>query len=79
MAAIEGLWAGMRALPPETLGDTLLLANDLAPIASPLHQRAGATSMQSAATIDFTIGEGTLISILEESEEEVKTLTAALL
>ena len=79
MQAIEGLWAGMRALPPETLGDTLLLANDLSPIASPLHERAGATSMQSASTIDFVIGEGTLNSILEESAEEVKTLTAALL
>ena len=79
MQAIEGLWAGMRALPPETLGDTLLLANDLSPVASPLHERPGATSMQSASTIDFVIGEGTLASILEESAEEVRTLTAALL
>ena len=79
MQAIEGLWAGMRALPPETLGDTLLLANDLSPIASPLHERPGATSLQAAATIDFVIGDGTLNSILEESAEEVKTLTAALL
>jgi HD-like signal output (HDOD) protein len=67
MQAIEGLWAGMRALPPETLGDTLLLANDLSPVPSPLHQRPGATSMQGASTIDFVIGEGTLNSILEES------------
>ncbi len=79
MTAIEGLWAGMRALPPETLGDTLLLANDLSPIGSPLHERPGATSIQSAATIDFVIGEGTLASIMEESAEEVKGLTAALL
>ena len=79
MSAIEELWAGMRALPPETLGDTLLLANDLSPIASPLHERPGATSIQSAATIDFVIGEGTLASIMEESAEEVKGLTAALL
>ena len=79
MAAIEGVWAGMRALPPETLGDTLLLANDLSPVQSPLHERPGATSYQSAATIDFVIGEGTLNSILEESAEEVKSLTAALL
>lgn len=79
MQAIEGLWAGMRALPPETLGDTLLLANDLSPVASPLHERPGATSLQSASTIDFVIGEGTLNSILEESAEEVKTLTAALM
>jgi HD-like signal output (HDOD) protein len=79
MDAIEAMWEGMRALPPETLGDTLMLANDLAPIPSPLHQRAGATSMQSAATIDFAIGEGSLASILAESADEVRSLTAALL
>lgn len=79
MAAIEALWVGMRALPPENLGDTLLLANDLAPVSSPLHERPGATTRSAAATIDFVIGEGTLSSILEESAEEVKSLTTALM
>ena len=79
MGAIEALWNGMRALPPETLGDTLLLAKDLAPFPSPLYQRAGATTQESAATIDFTTGEGTLAQVLAESAEEVKSLTAALL
>jgi HD-like signal output (HDOD) protein len=79
MGAIEALWNGMRALPPETLGDTLLLANDLAPSGSPLHQRAGATTPQSAATIDFATGNGTLGSILEESADEVRSLATALL
>jgi len=77
MDAIEALWHGMRALPPETLGDTLLLANDLSPVQSPLLERPGAAGMQGA-TIDFAIGEGTLASVLEESAEEVKSLTAAL-
>jgi HD-like signal output (HDOD) protein len=79
MQAIEAMWGGMRALPPETLGDTLMLANDLAPLDSPLHARPGATSRQAAATIDFVTGEGTLASILAESAEEVSSLTAALL
>jgi HD-like signal output (HDOD) protein len=79
MEAIEAMWGGMRALPPETLGDTLLLANDLSPVSSPLHERPGATTPNSAATIDFVIGDGTLASILEESAEEVQSLTAALL
>jgi HD-like signal output (HDOD) protein len=78
LEAIEAMWNGMRALPPETLGDTLMLANDLAPLDSPLHVRAGATTRQSAATIDFVTGDGTLASILAESAEEVKSLTAAL-
>eukprot|EP01034_Spumella_vulgaris_P041558 gene41558-51477_t len=44
MASVEAMWEGMRALPPENLGDTLLLANDLAPVPSPMHQRPGATT-----------------------------------
>jgi hypothetical protein len=79
MGAIDALWIGMRALPPETLGDTLLLANDLAPSASPLHQRPGATSQQAAATIDFATGNGTLAQILEQSAEDVRSLASALM
>ncbi|MGZ3181265.1 MAG: HDOD domain-containing protein [Telluria sp.] len=79
LGAIESMWDGMRALPPETLGDTLMLANDLAPVPSPMHTRPGATSPQAAATIDFSTGDGTLASILEESADEVRSLTAALL
>jgi hypothetical protein len=79
MGAIEALWNGMRALPPETLGDTLLLANDLAPIASPLLERnPGVPGMQVGATIDFAVGDGTLASILLESADDVKSLTVAL-
>jgi hypothetical protein len=79
MEAIEAMWVGMRALPPETLGDTLLLANDLAPVRSPLHERQGATTLYAAATIDFVIGDGSLSGILEESAREVSSLTTALL
>jgi HD-like signal output (HDOD) protein len=75
--AIEALWNGLRALPPETLGDTLLLANDLSPVASPLLERPGAAGMQGA-TIDFAIGEGTLAAVLRESQDEVASLKAAL-
>lgn len=77
--AVESLWYGYRAMPPETLGDTLMLANDLASVASPLFEAAGATTATSASTIDFVVGEGTLSSILEESDEEVKALTSALM
>lgn len=80
LAAIEAMWDGMRVLPPETLGDTLLLANDLSPVPSPLHERPGATSRQGAATtVDFGTGDGTLESILEESAAEVRSLADALL
>jgi HD-like signal output (HDOD) protein len=78
MGAIEALWNGMRALPPETLGDTLLLAKDLAPIPSPLLERPGVSPAQACATVDFTVGDGTLALILQESAEEVRSLVAAL-
>lgn len=79
MQAVEGMWEGMRALPPETLADTLLLANDLAPIASPLHVRPGATTLVAARTIDFDTGAGTLSSILREAADEVQSLLAVLM
>jgi hypothetical protein len=78
MDAIEALWNGMRALPPETLGDTLMLAKDLAPIPSPLLERPGFSPTQASATIDFAVGDGTLALILRESEEEVRSLVNAL-
>jgi HD-like signal output (HDOD) protein len=79
LAAIEAMWHGLRALPPETLGDTLLLANDLAPVSSPLLARPGATTFEGAATIDFAVGDGTLARVMAESAHEVQSLTAALL
>ncbi|HTD06191.1 HDOD domain-containing protein [Undibacterium sp.] len=78
-AAVESLWCGLRVMPPETLGDTLILANDLAEVASPLDLRPAETIRQDASEIDCAIGDGTLASILEESAEEVRSLTAALL
>ena len=78
MDAIEALWKGMRALPPETLGDTLMLAKDLAPIPSPLLERPGFSPTQASATIDFAIGDGTLALVLQESEQEVSSLVTAL-
>jgi hypothetical protein len=79
MASVEAMWVGMRALPPENLGDTLLLANDLAPVPSPMHQRPGATTPAAARTIDFAIGEGTLDEILRESANDVQSLFSVLM
>ena len=66
-------------MPPETLADTLLLANELAIHKSPLDYNSYSESERFTSEIDFTVGDGTLASILEESEEELKTLTSALL
>jgi len=77
--ALESLWYGLRAMPPETLGDTLLLANELASTVSPLDFNSYAEANQFTSEIDFVVGDGTLNSILEESEEELLSLTSALL
>lgn len=77
--AVEALWYGLRAMPPESLGDTLLLANELATTPSPLDMRSDTEANRYMSEIDFVVGEGTLNSILEESEDEVQTLAAALI
>lgn len=76
--AIETLWKGLLALPPVTLGDTLLLANELAPVASPLYSPEAIGSAGDAPIIDSMIGEQSLSDILNEASNEVESLTAAL-
>ncbi len=77
--AIEVMWKGYLALPPETLGDTLLLAEQLAVVDSPLNTLAGqGHEGMDGAQIDVALGDETLSGILEESAGEVAALTAAL-
>jgi HD-like signal output (HDOD) protein len=78
VAAIEVLWKGYLAFPPSTLGDTLLLADQLSPVKSPLLQTRDDNRDAIAATIDMIIGQETLVGILEDSAEEVQSMTAAL-
>jgi HD-like signal output (HDOD) protein len=79
VSVMESFWDGYLAMPPETLSDTLLLAEELAPVLSPLHhlenQQAGA---DLAAHIEMVIGEETLSLILKEAADEVGSLTEAL-
>lgn len=77
--AIEGFWEGYLAMPPTSLSDTLLLAEELAPVASPLRQPDPASPADAvAAQIDMLIGEEELSEILRECSEEIQTLNAAL-
>jgi len=79
VAAIEVMWKGYLALPPETLGDTLLLAEQLAHVDSPLNALSGqGHEGVDGADIDLALGDATLSGIMEESAEEVAGLTAAL-
>jgi hypothetical protein len=78
-SAVEALWGGVRNIPPVTLGDTLVLANDLAPIPSPLAVSGAAGALPAAGRIDFPVRDTTLQAILGESADEIKSLTDALL
>lgn len=78
ISAIESMWEGYLALPPVSLGDTLLLANDLSPVASPLYESREPKNPGEAPVIDSIIDQQTLSSILSESAAEVASLTAAL-
>ena len=78
--AIEAGWEGYLGMPPSTLGDTLLLAEELSPVPSPLHSldQGGGKPARSDAEIELMIGEVLLTEILAESRDEVASLSAAL-
>lgn len=75
--AIGVYWEGYLGMPPRSLGDTLLLAEELAPVASPLHRLAAAPA-RSDAELELLVGDVPLSEILEESQGEVESLRAAL-
>jgi HD-like signal output (HDOD) protein len=77
--AIIGLQDGLMNVPPDTLLDTLLLAHHFAPVASPFDLRACAESERSESIIDYVIDSEAVNTILAESEDEVRTMSAALL
>ena len=78
VTAIEVMWKGQLSFPVSTLGDTLLLAYELAPIKSPLQAEKVANSEVLAANINMAIGEETLDGIIKDSAEEVTALVLAL-
>ncbi len=85
MEAVEVYWDGYLAIPPHTVGDTLLLAEDLAPLPSPFRDNEIPRGLNSpikdrgaAASIEMVVGTDTLSEIIAESAEEVASLAAAL-
>lgn len=78
IAALEVVWEGYLAMPPESLGDTLLLADQLSPVESPLGQLAGKGHKGMPSDIDIAIDDEMLSAILAESAEEVESLCSAL-
>jgi len=78
LAAMEILWSGYLAMPAESLGDTLLLADHLAPVESPLAELSGLGCAGMAVDIEQQVDGEALSAILADSAEEVASLIAAL-
>jgi HD-like signal output (HDOD) protein len=79
LAAIQSLRNGLMGMPPSTLLDTLLLANQFAPVASPLATKTIEHLAHEDSALDFVLDQATLDSILQESSEEYQMMTAALM
>lgn len=78
-SAMTAYWDGFLAMPPVSLADTLLLAEELAPVPSPLHRLDDRPhGAETVAQLEIIIGEASLSAILEESASEVKSLIDAL-
>ncbi|MDR2186578.1 MAG: HDOD domain-containing protein [Azonexus sp.] len=76
--AIDTLWQGYLALPAQNLGDTLLLADQLTPVESPLAELSGMGTRGLLADINQQVGDEELRTILADSAHEVAALSAAL-
>jgi HD-like signal output (HDOD) protein len=77
--AIEQVWQGVGGKPPVTLGDVLILANALATTLSPLQPPSDVAILDADNLVDFTIGDESLSSILEDATEQIESLREALL
>ena len=75
---IAMLWNGYLTFPPVTLGDTLLLADQLAPVRSPLFKTMTENPIEMDNSLDLIVELDSLSHILNESAAEVKSLTDAL-
>ena len=79
MDAIQNLRSSLMGIPPTSLLDTLLLANQFAPVQSPLAQQAAAMPAHEETALDFVLDRATLGSVLQEAADEFQCLSAALL
>jgi HD-like signal output (HDOD) protein len=77
--AVTELRDGWMHMPPTTLLDTLLLANQFAPVFSPLGAPPPPRPDHSDSVIDFVVDEATLDGILSEASEAYKSMGEALL
>jgi len=76
--AIEAVWQGYLTLPPESLGDTVLLADRLVPVRSPFDRSGDDNTRHTAGSLDMVVEDETLTEILKEAAREVEALAKIL-
>jgi HD-like signal output (HDOD) protein len=77
--AIQNLRDGFLQIPPETLLDTLILANQLSPVASPMAPPPRELPPQADSVIDLFIDDELMETIMAEAERDAAAMNAALL
>lgn len=78
-SAVESLYSGVCNMPPVTLGDVLMLANDLGSVPSPLTASVKEAKLRAPQLLDLAVEEKTLQTILVESEDEINATVQVLL
>ena len=76
--AVETLWLGCLSLPPNTLGDTLLLADQLVAVRSPLELPLDVDTPHARALMDLAFNDVLLGDMLKEAAADVESLAAVL-
>jgi len=77
--AMESLWHGVRVLPPQSIGDVLLLAKELAPVPSPLQRITAEAGIGGENPVEEYIDDTSLRTLLDDAQEQIDSLTTALL
>jgi len=75
--AVETIWGGHLTLPPATLGDTLLLADQLVAVRSPLDPLREEDGHERAI-LDLVFNDVLLSNMLKEAAGDVESLAAIL-
>ncbi|WP_295993938.1 HDOD domain-containing protein [Rugamonas sp.] len=78
-SAIEALRDGFLSIPPDNLLDTLLLANQLSPVLSPLAPAPRERLPHADSVLDLFIDQDRLTEMLAESAIDADSMRAALL
>lgn len=75
--AIVELRGALLGMPPESLRDTLLLANQYSPVPSPLGEPSPPPPEHADSALDFVMDEATLQDIIFEAAETYKFMDEA--